>query len=116
MLIWLTGSDYGTLLTIASEMILVPYFLVGAFLLKNCQYVRYIKPWVSARAFMAYGYCMRPVLCICCCRWYFTLRVFWSFLYARRTHQHDRMLKRREMALIGFLLVAAVPATWMLVG
>lgn len=34
MLIWLTGSDYNTLLTIASEMILVPYFLVGAYLLK----------------------------------------------------------------------------------
>lgn len=31
VLIWLTGSDYGTLLTIASEMILVPYLLVGAF-------------------------------------------------------------------------------------
>ncbi len=27
VLIWLTGSDYNTLLTIASEMILVPYFL-----------------------------------------------------------------------------------------
>ncbi|WP_251268065.1 hypothetical protein, partial [Enterobacter hormaechei] len=37
-------------------------------------------------------------------------------LYARRTHQHDRPLKRRDLALIGFLLVAAVPATWMLVG
>ncbi len=35
VLIWLTGSDYNTLLTIASEMILVPYFLVGAFLLKD---------------------------------------------------------------------------------
>jgi arginine:ornithine antiporter/lysine permease len=34
VLIWLTGSDYNTLLTIASEMILVPYLLVGAFLLK----------------------------------------------------------------------------------
>ncbi|QDE47268.1 amino acid permease [Enterobacter hormaechei] len=34
VLIWLTGSDYNTLLTIASEMILVPYFLVGAYLLK----------------------------------------------------------------------------------
>ncbi|MFN2862930.1 hypothetical protein, partial [Escherichia coli] len=29
---------------------------------------------------------------------------------------HDRSLKRREVALIGLLLVAAVPATWMLVG
>lgn len=34
VLIWLTGSNYNTLLTIASEMILVPYFLVGAFLFK----------------------------------------------------------------------------------
>ncbi len=34
VLIWLTGSDYNTLLTIASEMILVALFLVGAFLLK----------------------------------------------------------------------------------
>ncbi|EPN3241428.1 basic amino acid/polyamine antiporter, partial [Cronobacter sakazakii] len=33
VLIWATDSDYNTLLTIASEMILVPYFLVGAYLL-----------------------------------------------------------------------------------
>ena len=38
------------------------------------------------------------------------------FIYARRTHQLDNALKRREMALIGLLLVAAVPATWMLMG
>ena len=38
------------------------------------------------------------------------------FIYARRTHQLENALKRREMALIGLLLVAAVPATWMLVG
>lgn len=35
LLIWLTGSNYNTLLIIASEMILIPYFLVGAFLLKE---------------------------------------------------------------------------------
>ncbi len=34
ILIWLTGSDYNTLLTIASEMILVPYLLVGIYLFK----------------------------------------------------------------------------------
>ncbi|MCX2643727.1 hypothetical protein OQ640_29380, partial [Klebsiella pneumoniae] len=38
------------------------------------------------------------------------------FLYARSTHQLDRSRKRREEALIGLLLIAAVPATWMLVG
>ncbi len=38
------------------------------------------------------------------------------FIYARRTHQLENALRRREMALIGLLLVAAVPATWMLMG
>ncbi|ENZ8016834.1 amino acid permease [Klebsiella pneumoniae] len=115
VLIWLTGSDYGTLLTIASEMILVPYLLVGAFLLKIAT-----RPLHKAVAIGAciYGiwllYASGPV--------YLLLSVvlyapgLLVFLYARRTHQHDRSLKRREVALIGLLLVAAVPATWMLVG
>ncbi|QJC37901.1 amino acid permease [Enterobacteriaceae endosymbiont of Donacia bicoloricornis] len=34
ILIWISKIDYNKLLTIASEMILVPYFLVGAYLLK----------------------------------------------------------------------------------
>ncbi|QJC31404.1 amino acid permease [Enterobacteriaceae endosymbiont of Macroplea mutica] len=34
ILIWLTHIDYNYLLTLASEMILIPYFLVGAYLLK----------------------------------------------------------------------------------
>lgn len=38
------------------------------------------------------------------------------FIYARRTHQLQHALKRREMVLIGMLLVAALPATWMLMG
>lgn len=38
------------------------------------------------------------------------------FLYARKTHTHDNVLNRQEMVLIGMLLIASVPATWMLVG
>ncbi|QJC34272.1 amino acid permease [Enterobacteriaceae endosymbiont of Donacia cinerea] len=34
ILIWITKIDYNKLLTIASEMILIPYFLVGAYLFK----------------------------------------------------------------------------------
>lgn len=115
VLIWLTGSDYGTLLTIASEMILVPYLLVGAFLLKIAT-----RPLHKAVAIGAciYGiwllYASGPVHLL------FSVVLYAPgllvFLYARRTHQHDRSLKRREVALIGLLLVAAVPATWMLVG
>ncbi|EPG3041996.1 amino acid permease [Klebsiella pneumoniae] len=115
VLIWLTGSDYGTLLTIASEMILVPYLLVGAFLLKIAT-----RPLHKAVAIGAciYGiwllYASGPVHLLLSVVLY--VPGLLVFLYARRTHQHDRSLKRREVALIGLLLVAAVPATWMLVG
>ncbi|MGK5560219.1 amino acid permease [Klebsiella pneumoniae] len=115
VLIWLTGSDYGTLLTIASEMILVPYLLVGAFLLKIAT-----RPLHKAVAIGAciYGiwllYASGPVHLLLSVVLYAPGLLV--FLYARRTHQHDRSLKRREVALIGLLLVAAVPATWMLVG
>ncbi|HBT3557414.1 TPA: amino acid permease [Klebsiella pneumoniae] len=115
VLIWLTGSDYGTLLTIASEMILVPYLLVGAFLLKIAT-----RPLHKAVAIGAciYGiwllYASGPVHLLLSVVLYASGLLV--FLYARRTHQHDRSLKRREVALIGLLLVAAVPATWMLVG
>lgn len=115
VLIWLTGSDYGTLLTIASEMILVPYLLVGAFLLKIAT-----RPLHKAVAIGSciYGiwllYASGPVHLLLSVVLYAPGLLV--FLYARRTHQHDRSLKRREVALIGLLLVAAVPATWMLVG
>ena len=114
-LIWLTGSDYGTLLTIASEMILVPYLLVGAFLLKIA--TRPLHQAVGIGACI-YGlwllYASGPVHLLLSVVLYAPGLLV--FLYARRTHQHDRSLKRRELALIGLLLVAAVPATWMLVG
>ncbi|HBZ7527917.1 TPA: amino acid permease [Klebsiella quasipneumoniae subsp. similipneumoniae] len=115
VLIWLTGSDYGTLLTIASEMILVPYLLVGAFLLKIA--TRPLHQAVGIGACI-YGlwllYASGPVHLLLSVVLYAPGLLV--FLYARRTHQHDRSLKRRELALIGLLLVAAVPATWMQVG
>ncbi|PLJ44667.1 arginine:ornithine antiporter [Klebsiella quasipneumoniae] len=115
VLIWLTGSDYGTLLTIASEMILVPYLLVGAFLLKIA--TRPLHQAVGIGACI-YGlwllYASGPVHLLLSVVLYAPGLLV--FLYAWRTHQHDRSLKRRELALIGLLLVAAVPATWMLVG
>ena len=39
-----------------------------------------------------------------------------GYLYARKTHTHDHLLNRQEKVLIGMLLIASVPATWMLVG
>lgn len=115
VLIWLTGSDYNTLLTIASEMILVPYFLVGAFLLKIAN--RPLHKLIGVGACI-YGlwllYASGPMHLLLSVVLYAPGLLV--FIYARRTHVDNVMLKRRELALIGLLLVAAVPATWMLVG
>ncbi|MGG7447162.1 amino acid permease [Kosakonia oryzendophytica] len=114
VLIWLTGSDYNTLLTIASEMILVPYFLVGAYLLKIAS-----RPLHQAVAIGAclYGlwllYASGPMHLLLSVVLYAPGLLV--FMYARRTHEMTELLKRREKALIGLLLIAAVPATWMLV-
>lgn len=101
VLIWLTGSDYNTLLTIASEMILVPYFLVGAFLLKIARRPLHKAVGVGA---CIYGlwllYASGPVHLLLSVILYAPGLLV--FLYARRTHQHDRPLKRRDTALIGF--------------
>lgn len=115
VLIWLTGSDYNTLLTIASEMILVPYFLVGAFLLKVAT-----RPLHQAVAIGAciYGlwllYASGPMHLLLSVVLYAPGLLV--FLYARSTHEQNSVLRRRELALMGLLLVAAIPATWMLMG
>lgn len=115
VLIWLTGSDYNTLLTIASEMILVPYFLVGAYLLKIA--TRPIHQAVGVGACI-YGlwllHASGPMHLLLSVVLYAPGLLV--FLYARKTHTHDNVLNRQEMVLISLLLVAAIPATWILVG
>ena len=114
VLIWLTGSNYNTLLTIASEMILVPYFLVGAFLLKIAR-----RPLHQAVAIGAclYGlwllYASGPMHLLLSVVLYAPGLLV--FMYARRTHIETIGLRQHEKALIGALLIAAIPATWLLV-
>lgn len=115
VLIWATDSDYNTLLTIASEMILVPYLLVGAFLLKMAR--------TPAQTITGIGACIYGVwLLYASGPTHLMLSVvlyapgLLVFLYARYTHRHDIPLATREKALIGLILAATVPATWMLIG
>ncbi|WP_058910312.1 amino acid permease [Entomohabitans teleogrylli] len=114
VLIWATGSDYNTLLTIASEMILVPYFLVGAFLLKIA---RRPLEWLIGGGACLYGlwllYASGPMHLLLSVVLYAPGLLV--FLYARQTHRHDLKLRQREKALIGLLLIAVLPATWILV-
>lgn len=114
ILIWITGSDYGTLLTIASEMILVPYFLVGAYLLKIA-----ITPWQKTVGYGAslYGlwllYASGPLHLLLSVVLY--APGIMVFIYARTTHVSTLPLRGSERILISLILLAAVPALWFLV-
>ncbi|VEB98167.1 Putative arginine/ornithine antiporter [Cedecea lapagei] len=115
VLIWLTGSDYNTLLTIASEMILVPYFLVGAYLLKIAS--RPLHKAIGIGACL-YGlwllYASGPMHLLLSVVLYAPGLLV--FIYARRTHTHEKSLNLKERTIICLMLLAAFPATWMLVG
>lgn len=114
VLIWLTGSDYNTLLTIASEMILVPYFLVGAFLLKIS--TRPVHKAIGLGACI-YGlwllYASGPMHLLLSVVLYAPGLLV--FMYTRSTHTHDIKLNFKERSVIFLMLVAAFPATWVLV-
>lgn len=116
ILIGWTGADYSTLLTIASEMILVPYFLVGAYLFKLVW--RRGQPAVTAVATGAslYGlwllYASGPLHLLLSVVLYAPGILL--FLFARRQGQGLRALKPLEKTAMVVLVAAALPAAWML--
>lgn len=114
IVIWLTGSNYNVLLTIASEMILVPYFLVGAFLFK----VAY-KLQDKRLIFAASGACLYGLwLLYASGLTYLLLSVLLYapgllvFIYARSQHQEGDLLSRLEKGAAFLLLAATIPAGW----
>ncbi|NDJ57395.1 amino acid permease [Enterobacteriaceae bacterium 4M9] len=115
VLIWLTGSDYNTLLTIASEMILVPYLLVGAFLVKVAR-----RPLHRAIGLGACAYGIWLIYAAGLMHLLLSVVLYAPgllvFLYARYSHQHNNSLNMQEKTIILLMLVAAFPATWVLMG
>ena len=116
IVIWLTNSDYNTLLTIASEMVLVPYFLVGAYLLKLVWGKG--ETWMTAVALGAclYGlwllYASGPLHLLLSVVLYAPGMLL--FLFARRGGRAPSALSIIERAAITLLVTGALPATWML--
>lgn len=113
ILIALTGADYNTLLTIASEMILVPYLLVGLYLIKVVKGQQ--KPWALAVGVGAslYGiwllYASGPLHL-------FTSVVLYApgillFIFARR-RGHEVALKPAERVAMMLIVAATLPAMW----
>jgi arginine:ornithine antiporter/lysine permease len=116
VLIWLTGSDYNNLLTIASEMILVPYLLVGAFLFKLARQRHDLRLTLAACGACAYGLWMLYASGLM----HLLLSVLLYapgvlvFLYARRGHAAPKALNRMEWSGIALLLLASLPASWVM--
>ncbi|ADD77164.1 YdgI [Pantoea ananatis LMG 20103] len=113
ILIALTGVDYNTLLTIASEMILVPYLLVGLYLIKVVKGQQ--KFWALAVGVGAslYGiwllYASGPLHL-------FTSVVLYApgillFIFARR-RGHEVALKPVERVAMMLIVAATLPAMW----
>ncbi|MEN4928851.1 amino acid permease [Erwinia billingiae] len=117
VLIWLTGSDYNTLLTIASEMILVPYFLVGAYLFKVARQLNRPGIMAIASGASAYGlwllYASGPLHLLLSVVLYAPGVLL--FLFARRGGRGTAQLNVLEKGAMALLMVASAPAMWMLV-
>lgn len=115
ILIWLTGSNYNTLLTIASEMILVPYFLVGAFLFKVALKRQDWRLIIAASGACLYGlwliYAAGLLYLLLSALLYAPGLLV--FIYARKGHEGLRLLNTVERAAIGLVLIATIPATWL---
>ena len=114
VIIWLTGSNYNSLLTIASEMILVPYFLVGAFLFQEDRQ-RQDKRLI----FAASGACLYGLwLLYASGLMHLLMSVLLYapgllvFMYARSGHQDVKLLNRLEKSTVMLLLAATLPAGW----
>lgn len=119
LLVLLTGKSYNTLLLISTSMILVPYFLIGAYLLKLS--IQQNAPWyVKLTGFMAslYGlwilyaagldYLLLSVLLY--------VPGIGLFLYSRYQHQGGKfnlnIWEKLVLIIIAYLFVQAVHSTF----
>lgn len=113
---WLSGSNYNILLTIASEMILVPYFLVGAFLIK-ISFERASKGLLIIGAVTSlYGlwllYASGTINLLLSVILY--MPGLFIFLYAQNQNNNKKSLSRLERNAIIIIIFSSIPAFWYL--
>lgn len=116
LLIYMYGGTYNTLLTIASEMVLVPYFLVGAFLLKLA-----IKKQSVLLKSIGAGACIYGIwLLYASGLTHLMMSVLMYapglliFFYARRNDCECTPLKKMDRVGVFLLLLSVLPAAWLL--
>ncbi|WP_215846762.1 amino acid permease [Candidatus Pantoea bituminis] len=116
ILIALTKADYNTLLNIASEMILVPYLLVGLYLIKVVRGKGQPLPMAIGIGASTYGiwllYASGPLHLLMSVVLYAPGLLL--FLFARRGGRSDIALTSLERVAMGLLIAATLPAMWQL--
>ncbi|MEG3127317.1 basic amino acid/polyamine antiporter [Pantoea cypripedii] len=116
ILIAVTGADYNTLLTIASEMILVPYLLVGLYLIKVVRGQQKPLAMLTGIGASLYGiwllYASGPLHLLLSVVLYAPGVLL--FLYARRGGRASQALSQLERIAIVLLIAASLPAVWQL--
>lgn len=120
LLVWLLGKGYTSLLLISTSMILVPYLLIGLFLLKlsfsrkgECGQGRVL---MRAVALVASGYGFWLLYAAGVEYLLLSLLLYGPglllFLYSRRQLGADLRLSGRERWLAGVTLLSLIPAVW----
>ncbi|TNJ15152.1 arginine:ornithine antiporter, partial [Aeromonas sobria] len=120
LLVWLLGKGYTSLLLISTSMILVPYLLIGLFLLKlsfsrKSQGERG-RSLMRAVALVASGYGFWLLYAAGVEYLLLSLLLYGPglllFLYSRRQLGADLRLSGRERWLAGVTLLSLIPAVW----
>lgn len=113
LLVWLTGNSYETLLLVSTSMILIPYFLVGAFLLKLA-FTQNLSAGIKFIGLMATVYALWIVYAAGTEYLLFSVLLYLPgvllYLYSQYRHHGRLKLKGFEIALLPALAVLAVPA------
>ncbi len=116
ILIAVTGADYNNLLTIASEMILVPYLLVGLYLIKVVRGQHKPLAMTIGLGASLYGiwllYASGPLHLMMSVVLYTPGLLL--FLFARRGGRAASALTAPERIVMGLLIAAMLPAVWQL--
>ena len=113
LLVWLKGEDYSALLMVSTSMILIPYLLIGAYLLKlsltQKAAAKYRLIGAAATLYAAWivyaagtEYLLLSVLLY--------LPGVLLFFYSQKKHYGNCQFNRMEKAVLVLLLILAVPA------
>ena len=113
LLVWLKGEDYSALLMVSTSMILIPYLLIGAYLLKlsltQKAAAKYRLIGAAATLYATWivyaagtEYLLLSVLLY--------LPGVLLFLYSQKKHYGSCQFNRMEKAVLVLLLILAVPA------